>query len=88
MENGRHVHLCLPISCSVFRELLDSVHDLMTVICVFAPKTPHSSSRFSVHTAKGLIGLVMELFGAITENGPYDLVNADTGNVQVSITIR
>jgi hypothetical protein len=44
---------------------------------VFAPKTTHSSSRFSVHTAKGS-SAGEELFGAITENGPYDLVNADT----------
>lgn len=87
-ENGRHVHFCFPISLNIFRELLDSFLDLITLVCVFAPQAPARGARVTVHTAKDLLQMVIVLLGSISEDGPYDLVNAATGTVRVSIKIR
>ena len=77
-----------PISLNVFLELLDSILDLMSLICIFAPKPLISGSHMSVHTAKELITMVIELLCSITEDGPYDLVDVNADDVRVSIKIR
>ncbi len=87
-ENGRSFRLLLPISLNVFRDLLDSILDLMSLICIFAPKTPHSGSRISIHTLKELIQMLMNFFGSINDDGPYDLVDIAADKVKVSIKIR
>ena len=88
MENKKRFHLAFPISLNVFLELLDSVLDLMTLICLFAPKSLSSSSHMSVHSAKELMMMVLDLLSAITDDGPYDLVDIASNNVKVSIKIR
>lgn len=87
-EKCKHFHLAFPISFNVFRELLDSMLDLMTLMCVFAPKAPSSGSHMSVHAVKKLVRMLLELFGSITDDGPYDLVDVAADNVKVSIKIR
>lgn len=87
-ENGKKVRLFFPITVNVFRELLDSVLDIVEVICIFVPQRSTSSSRFSVHTLKQMIIMLIELFSSITDDGPYDLVNVTANNVKVSIKVR
>lgn len=87
-ENGKGFHLRFPISLSVFLELLDSIDDLLTVIGYFAPKSPISGSRLSVHSIKELTRMLIALFGSLTENGPYELIDVTADNVKVSVKIR
>lgn len=88
MENGKRFRLFFPISLNVFMELLDSTLDLMTLICIFAPKPPNSGSRISVHTVNEIIQMLIDLLGSITQDGPYDLLDVVANNVKVSIKIR
>ena len=87
-EKGRGFRLLLPISLGVFRELLDSILDLMTFICIFAPKTNRHDSHMSIRTVRELIWMLMDIFGSISEDGPYDLVDVSADNVKVSMKIR
>lgn len=87
-EKGRSIRLCLPISLHVLLELLDSLLDVITLICMFAPKKPRFYSGMSVHTAKELTEMLMALLGSITEDGPYDLVDVAADHAKVSIHIR
>lgn len=88
MKAGRGIRLHLPVSRAVLQELLDSILDLVTFCCFFAPEKPRSASRFSVRTAKELIGLLLPLLGSVTGDEPYDLVDVETGNVKLSILVR
>ena len=81
-------HLSYPISMNVFQELLDSFLDLIAFACFFVTKNSKSSSHMSIHDVKELVQMLMALFGSITEDGPYDLVNVATDDVKVSIKIR
>lgn len=87
-ENGKMFRFNFPVSLNVFRELLDSFQDLITVICLFVPKSFAPKNSISIHAVKKIIVMVIELFGSITEYGPYDLVDVDANNVKVSIKIR
>lgn len=87
-ENGKRFRLLFPISLNVFRELVDSILDLISLICIFTPKTPKSGSRLSIRAVRELLLMLMYLLGSITEDGPYDLVNVAADNVKVSIKIR
>ena len=88
MENGKHIRLCFPISLDVFRELLDSILDVVRLGCAFVPKKPESGAQTSIHTAKELIQMVITLLGAITDDGPYELVDVSAHNAKVQIKIR
>lgn len=87
-ENGKKFRLFFPFSLNVFRELLDSFIDLLSVVCLFAPNKPDLGSRISVQTAKELIRMLLAFFGSITDDGPYDLVDISADSVRVSIKIR
>ncbi len=76
-ENNKRI--CLPISCNVFRELLDSIHDVLTFLCIFAPKSHIAPKAFT--------RLFMEFFGSISEDGPYDLIDVTADKVQFSIKV-
>jgi len=86
-EDGKGFHFKYPISCNVFRELLDSFYDLAAVLCILVP-AKQGDSRFSVHTAKELIQLIMLLVGAVTENGKYDLVNAQANHMNFRLSVN
>ena len=87
-ENGKKFRLFFPISLNVFRELLDSFIDLITVICLFAPKSFAPGASIPVHAVKDTANMLMQLLGSITDDGPYDLVDVSADNVRVSIKIR
>lgn len=87
-KTGKRVRLLLPISVNVIRELLDCILDCMAVICLFAPKTPRADSHISAHTVKELTCMLLEFFGSITDDGPYNLVDVTAENVKVSVKIR
>ncbi|PKM72540.1 MAG: hypothetical protein CVU91_09135 [Firmicutes bacterium HGW-Firmicutes-16] len=87
-ENGKKFRLSFPISLNVFRELMDSFQDLITVICLFVPKSFASKNSISIHAVKEIAVMVIELLGSITDDGPYDLVDVEADNVKVSIKIR
>jgi len=87
-ENGKKFRLFFPISLNVFRELLDSFIDLITVICLFAPKSIALGASIPVHAVKDTANMLMQLLGSITDDGPYDLVDVSADNVRVSIKIR
>lgn len=80
MRTEKNKRLCLPVSCNVFRELLDSIHDVLTFLCIFAPKSHAASKEF--------IRVLMEFFGSINEDGPYDLIDVAADKVQLSIKVR
>jgi len=88
MENGKHFHLHFPISLNLFRELLDSFNDLIAVICLFVPTTFAPGASIPVHAIKEIAGMLMQLLGSITDDGPYDLVDVEAEKVKVSIKIR
>ena len=87
-DNGRGFHLHFPISLNVLMELIDSLLDIMTLICALTPKTSKAGSRISVRATRELILMLMALLSSITDEGPYDLVDVAAGNVKVSIKIR
>lgn len=86
-ENGNGFCLKYPIFCSILRELLDSFHDLASVLCLFFP-TKRDDSRFSIHTAKELTQLFMQLLGAVTDSGTYDLVNAHSDHMNFRLSVK
>lgn len=86
--SGRGFHLRFPIAMYVFRELLDSVLDIVALACVFVPKRKNSPSGMSVHAIRELLLMLTALLGSITEDGPYDLVDVTADNVEVQIKIR
>lgn len=88
IQDGKKVRLTIPVSLNVLRELQDSLHDFMTVVCVFVPKNLSSGSRPSVHKVKDLIRMIIGITGTITDDGPYDLVDIAADKVKVSIKIR
>jgi hypothetical protein len=88
LQNGKNFRLSLPISLNVLMELLDGALDLMTMICMVAPKKPHSASHVSAHSIKELTQLLMILFGSITKDGGYDLVEVSADHVNVSIKVK
>jgi len=87
-ENGKKFSLFFPISLNVFRELLDSFIDLITVICLFTRKSFAPGASIPVHAVKDTANMLMQLLGSITDDGPYDLVDVSADNVRVSIKIR
>ena len=87
-DNGKKFKLNFPVSLNVFRELLDSFQDLITVICLFVPKSFTPKHSISVHAVKDIATMVIELLGSITDDGPYDLVNVEAEGVKVFIKIR
>ena len=90
IKNNRYFCLPFPIPMYIFQELLDCLLDLLTLVCLFVPKTPHpkSSSSFTLHTVKDLVQIIMKLFDSLTEGEPYDLVDVTADNVKVTIKIR
>ncbi|MPM23075.1 hypothetical protein SDC9_69538 [bioreactor metagenome] len=86
-EDGKVFHLKYPIFCNVFRELADSFYDLAAVLCFFVP-AKQGDSRFSVHTAKELTQLLIQLFGTVTEAGTYDLVDARTNHINFRLSVK
>ena len=86
----RHFYLNIPISLSVFSELLDCVLDLMEFVCIFVPEHPpiRSPRAVSAREVKELIKATEKLFLSIAGDEPYDLVEVDVKNVAVSIRIR
>ena len=87
-ENGKKFRLSFPVSLNVFRELLDSFQDLITVMCLFVPKSYAPKNSISIHVVKDIVVMVIELLGSITDDGPYDLVDVEADRVKVSIKIR
>jgi hypothetical protein len=86
-EDGKGFHLKYPISCNVFLELADSINDLTAVLCPFFPAKP-GGSHFSFHTSKELVQLFIQFLGTITENGPYDLVSANTDRFNFRLSVK
>lgn len=86
-ENGNGFCIKYPIFCNIFRELLDSFYDLAAVLCIFAP-AKQGDTRFSVRAAKDLTLLLMQLFGAVTENGSYDLVDVKADNLNFRLSVK
>ncbi|MBP8640895.1 MAG: hypothetical protein KBI01_08370 [Oscillospiraceae bacterium] len=87
-ENGKKFRLFFPISLNVFRELLDSFDDLITVVCLFTPKTFAPGASVPVRAVKDVTEMLIQLLGSITDDGPYDLVDVSADKVRVSIKIR
>ena len=87
-ENGKRIRFFFPISLNVFRELLDSFLDLITVICLFAPKTPPSKASLPIPAVKEMTQMLIQLLGSITDDGPYDFVDVAADKVNVSIKVR
>lgn len=87
-QNGRNIRLSVPISLFVLRDLLDSMLDSMTLVCLFAPKAPRSGSRFSPHAVKEILRTAVAMLGSVTQDGPYDLVDVAADNVSVCVKIR
>ncbi len=87
-ENGKKFRLNFPVSLNIFRELLDSFQDLITVISLFVPKSFAPKNSIPVHAVKDIVMMVIELLGSITDDGPYDLVDVEADSVRVSIKIR
>ncbi|MEA4894943.1 MAG: hypothetical protein VB064_06735 [Oscillospiraceae bacterium] len=88
IEKGKRFRLFFPIPLGVFRELLDNLHDLMALICVFVPKRSENNPGFSVYAVKELILMLILFLGSITDYGPYDLVDVTADKVRASIKIR
>jgi len=88
VNNGRDIRICFPLSIHVFRELLDSFMDLLSLISVFVPKSPALGSGKSIRTAGELIRALIALLGSVSGDGPYDLLDIETEGVSVSINIR
>lgn len=86
----RHFYLNIPVSISVFGELLDCVLDFMEFVCLFVPKHPplRSPHAVSAREVKELIKATDKLFLSISTSEPYDLVEVNVKNVAVSIRIR
>ncbi|HWQ51740.1 MAG TPA: hypothetical protein VN369_08055 [Terriglobales bacterium] len=82
------IHLALPISLHVLRELLDSYHDLATVLCLFMPAKQEPHSRGTLRSGKELTLRLTQLLGSIGENGPYDLLDVSTDEVKVRISVK
>ncbi len=87
-QSGKKFRLTIPISPNVLRELMDSLHDLVTVVCFFVPKNPLTGSSMSAHGAKDLFRMIIGIIGTITDDGPYELIDIDADDVKVSIKIR
>lgn len=88
IENGKKFRFFFPISLNVFRELLDSFIDLITVISLFTPKKLAPGERIPVREVKEIAKMIMQLLGSITDDGPYDLVDVSADKVKVSIKVR
>ncbi len=90
IENRRFISIPFPISLYVFRELLDCFQDLLIIPCFFAPKVPDSSSSspIAMDSVKMLVMAVIKLLDSLTEDEPYDLVDATTDKIKVLIKIR
>ena len=87
-ENGKKFRLFFPISLNVFRELLDSFDDLISVICLFTPKTFSPGASVPVRAVKDITEMLIQLLGTMTDDGPYDLVDVSADKVRISIKIR
>ncbi len=86
----RHFYFNIPVSLTVFSELLDCVLDLMEFVCIFVPRYTPTNSPQAVTTrqVKELIKATDKLFHSITGSEPYDLVEVNVKNIAVSIKIR
>lgn len=89
VHNNVHFNLPFPIPLYIFQELLDCILDLTIFACLFVPNSskPGYSSSFSVYTVKELVLMINNLFDALTEGEPYDLVDVTADKVKVSIKI-
>lgn len=92
IQVGKNTHwgLPFPIPMYIFQELLDCTSDLLTVICLFTPKSTQTvtSPSFGIYAIKELIDITMNLLDSLTQDEPYDLVDIKTANASVFIKIR
>lgn len=85
---NRRFKLPLPIPLYIIEELMECTLDLLTVICLFAPSAQSIRSCFSIHNVKELVQMSIKLFGSLTGEEPYDLVDITADKIKVSIEIH
>jgi hypothetical protein len=90
ITGSRYFYINLPVSLSVFEELMDCLADLLALACLFIPKNPPSQMRgmLPARAAKDLIESTNMLLRTVTDQEPYDLVEVNVENVTVAIKIR
>ncbi len=94
LHEKKPLYLSFPIPLYIFQELLDSILDLLEFACLFIPRRQYGSSSLpapaetTVYQLKTVIAATMQLFAALPEGEPYDLVEVKTNNADVSIKLR
>lgn len=90
IDKQKHFRIMLPVSLYAFNELLECALDILSLVRSFTPTNNKVSMNksISIHTIYDLLLMIMDLFSSITEYGPYDLVEVNCDNVNVSIKIR
>lgn len=86
IKEPKRFRLSLPISLIVFDEIIDSMNDFMTILCVFVPRRKSDSNSISI--AKQAIQITNVFFQEIKEEKPFDLVDVTTEQASVTISYK
>jgi hypothetical protein len=88
LQKGRNIRFSLPLSLRVFIELLDCADDLLSLLCIFTPKTASIYAQLSPHHIEELISALKRLLRSIAKDGPYDLVTLSADQLNLSIKVK
>ena len=85
---NRLSRLPVPVPLYIMEEIFDCILDLLTVVCLFVPDGHIKNTPYSIHNLKHMVQMAISLFGSLTGEEPYELVDITAKHVRVSVQIR
>ena len=80
--------LPVPVPLYIMEEIFDCIQDILTVACLFTTDGKIKNTPYSIHNLKDMVQMAIKLFGSLTGEEPYELVDITAEHVRVSIQIR